>query len=44
LIETEQINVDAFITHHYKAFADVSSALSGGMQEGGYVKGVVVLD
>jgi len=43
LIENKQIDVEAFITHHYKSFEQVSAALSGGMQEEDYVKGVVVL-
>lgn len=43
LIESEQIDVRAFITHEYRSLDEVSTALSGGMLEEGYVKGVVVL-
>ncbi len=43
LIEGGQIDVGTFITHHFRSFAEVSLALSGGMQAEDYVKGVVVL-
>ena len=43
LIENKQIDVEAFITHHYKSFEQVGAALSGGMQDDDYIKGVVVL-
>jgi len=43
LIENEQIDVAALITHKYKSFDHVEPALNGGMQAEEYVKGVVVL-
>jgi L-iditol 2-dehydrogenase len=43
LIESERINVATLITHQYKSFDDVESALDGGMLAEDYVKGVVVL-
>jgi len=43
LIESERINVTSLITHQYKSFDEVESALNGGMLAEDYVKGVVVL-
>jgi threonine dehydrogenase-like Zn-dependent dehydrogenase len=43
LIEREQINVSALVTHEYKSLDQVEEALSGGMAAEDYVKGVVVL-
>ena len=43
LIESGQIDVSTFITHHFRSFTEVSSALSSGMQAEDYIKGVVVL-
>jgi threonine dehydrogenase-like Zn-dependent dehydrogenase len=43
LIENDQINVNAFITHQYHSFEQVETALTKDMQEERYVKGVVVL-
>jgi L-iditol 2-dehydrogenase len=43
LIEHQQINVSAFITHEYAALDDVQTALSHDMHTSDYVKGVVVL-
>lgn len=42
LIENEQISVNAFITHQYKSFDKVETALTTDMQKEEYVKGVVV--
>jgi threonine dehydrogenase-like Zn-dependent dehydrogenase len=43
LIEREQINVTALITHEYSSLDDVQFALSTDMRASDYVKGVVVL-
>ena len=43
LIEQEQINVSALITHEYSSLDHVQSALSTDMYANDYVKGVVVL-
>ncbi len=43
LIEQEQINVSALITHEYSSLNDVQTALSNDMHAEGYVKGVVTL-
>ena len=43
LIEHEQINVSALITHEYSSLDDVQLALSTDMHASDYVKGVVVL-
>ena len=43
LIEQEQINVSALITHEYRSLLDVQTALSTDMHAPDYVKGVVVL-
>ena len=43
LIEHEQINVSALITHEYSSLDDVQLALSTDMHANDYVKGVVVL-
>jgi threonine dehydrogenase-like Zn-dependent dehydrogenase len=43
LLENERINVSALITHEYKSFEQVESALAGGMEAEDYVKGVVTL-
>jgi len=43
LIEQEQINVSALITHEYSSLDEVQPALSTDMHANDYVKGVVVL-
>jgi L-iditol 2-dehydrogenase len=43
LIEQNQIDVAALITHEYKSLADVQMALSADIHSDEYVKGVVVL-
>jgi L-iditol 2-dehydrogenase len=43
LIENKQVDVRSLITHEYRSFEQVETALSGGMQAQDYVKGVVVL-
>ena len=43
LIQQEQIDAAALITHEYKSLDDVQTALSTGMHAPDYVKGVVVL-
>jgi len=43
LIESELIDVGSLITHEYKSFDQVETALATDMQVGDYVKGVVVL-
>ena len=43
LIEREQVDVTALITHEYRSLEDVQTALSTDMHMSDYVKGVVVL-
>jgi threonine dehydrogenase-like Zn-dependent dehydrogenase len=43
LIEREQVDVTALITHEYRSLDDVQTALSTDMHRSDYVKGVVVL-